>query len=80
MVINGGNGVYHAQICLDYNWHQYFDVSKSASEIKVWTSDQGFACPEYNLIFDDGLILKIVKHYYDYGTYCPDVDWQGITV
>jgi hypothetical protein len=63
MAINGGNGIYHVQICLADGWHQYFDMNKSSKEIDVWTSDQGFSCPEYHLIFDEDLILKIVKYY-----------------
>lgn len=44
MMVNGGNGVYHLQICdTEANWIQAFDPNGSEEEIDVWTSDQGFA-------------------------------------
>jgi hypothetical protein len=52
---------------------RYEDPDGSTSDVRLWESDQGYFCQERNVIRDIEKVLRIVKVYYDSGSY-EDLD------
>ena len=48
---------------------QYHDPTGGDDEIQVWRSDQGYRCPARNVVTDVEKVLRIVRAYYDSGSY-----------
>lgn len=66
-LIIGGNGPY-ALAELFGRW-AYENPDGSDAEVTLWDSDQGYECMEKNLIYDVEDVLKIVKRFYETGSY-----------
>ena len=48
---------------------RYEDPDGSTADVRLWESDQGYYCQERNVIRDIEKALRIVKKYYDSGSY-----------
>jgi hypothetical protein len=48
---------------------QYSDAAGSDEEVRLWTSDQGYFCAQRNILTDIDKVLRIVKVYYETGSY-----------
>ena len=48
---------------------QYEDSSGSDEEVRLWDSDQGYFCQKKNILTDVRKVLRIVRAFYDTGTY-----------
>jgi hypothetical protein len=58
-----------------YDQLRLFDTSKTTDEIKLWTSDQGFADDECHVTYDLDLVLRIAKHFGETGEPLPEAPW-----
>jgi hypothetical protein len=67
----GGNGRF-ALFHMMGDW-QYSDANGSDEEVRLWTSDQGYFCAQRNILTDMDKVLRIVKVYYETGSYA-DLD------
>ena len=77
LTIMGGEGVYW--LALSAGKHEQlrlFDPNKGSHEIKLWTSDQGFADEEKYVTYDRELVLKIAKHFGETGEPLPEAQWE----
>lgn len=63
----GGNGRWALFHVLG-EW-QYEDPEGSESEARLWESDQGYFCQEKNVLSDLEKVLRIVKAFYETGSY-----------
>ena len=52
---------------------QYEEPGGSEKEARLWDSDQGYYCREKNILTDVAKVLRIVKSYYETGSY-DDLD------
>ena len=48
---------------------RYEDPNGGTEKVRLWQSDQGYFCQERNVITDVEKVLRIVRVYYDSGTY-----------
>jgi hypothetical protein len=48
---------------------QYEDPSGGEGEVRLWDSDQGYFCKERNILTDVEKVLRIIKAFYDTGSY-----------
>ncbi len=65
--IIGGNGRF-ALVHMTGDW-RYEDPNGSRAEARLWDSDQGYFCEERNVASDIALVCRIVKGYFDTGSY-----------
>ncbi len=49
-------------------WH-YVNPNGSNEEVWLWASDQGYKCEEKNIIYEIEKVMKIVKIFYETGSY-----------
>jgi hypothetical protein len=76
LTILGGEGVYWLALSAGkYDQLRLFDTSKTTDEIKLWTSDQGFADDECHVTYDLDLVLRIAKHFGETGEPLPEAPW-----
>ena len=52
---------------------QYAEPGGSEREVRLWDSDQGYFCCEKNVLRDVEKVLRIVKKFYETGSY-DDLD------
>jgi hypothetical protein len=52
---------------------QYEETDGSEEEARLWESDQGYYCREKNILTDFEKVLRIVKAFYETGSY-KDLD------
>ena len=52
---------------------QYAEPGGSEKEVRLWDSDQGYFCREKNVLGDVEKVLRIVKKFYETGSY-DDLD------
>lgn len=75
----GCEGVYWLALTAGkYEQLRLFDPNKSSQEIKVWTSDQGFADEEKYVTYDSDLVLKIARHFGETGEPLPGAQWEAL--
>ena len=48
---------------------QYTDPAGGDAEARLWQSDQGYFCAERNILTDIEKVLRIVRAYYETGSY-----------
>src|SRR4051812_5586680 len=48
---------------------KYTDLAGSNDEVRLWDSDQGYYCQERNVLTDVEKLLRIVRAYYETGSY-----------
>jgi hypothetical protein len=48
---------------------EYTDPAGSDDEVRLWTSDQGYFCAQRNILTDVDQMLRIVRRYYETGSY-----------
>jgi len=65
--IIGGDGRY-ALFHMTGDW-QYEDPRGGAGEVRLWDSDQGYYCHERNVLTDLPAVLRIVRLYYQTGSF-----------
>lgn len=70
-VICGGGGRW-ALFQIMGAW-QYEKPGGSDKEVRLWDSDQGYYCREKNILTDVSEVLRIVKSFYETGSY-EDLD------
>jgi hypothetical protein len=63
----GGNGQFALLHCMA-EW-QYEDPDGGERDVRLWESDQGFFCLEKNIIEDIERVLRLVKEFYQTGSY-----------
>ena len=77
LTIMGGEGVYWLALTAgEYDQLRLFDSTKGTQEIKVWTSDQGYADEETHVTYDFDLVLLIAKHFGETGEPLPEASWD----
>jgi hypothetical protein len=69
--IIGGEGRW-ALLHMMGKW-QYAEPGGSEKEVRLWDSDQGYYCREKNILRDVDWVLRIVRKFYDTGSY-DDLD------
>src|ERR1700722_16892286 len=52
---------------------QYEEPGGSEKEVRLWDSDQGYYCREKNILTDVEKVLRIVRSFYETGSY-DDLD------
>ncbi len=52
---------------------QYEEPGGSEEEVRLWESDQGYYCREKNVLTDLARVLRIVRSFYETGSY-DDLD------
>lgn len=65
-IIGGGGRIALFQFMADW---QYEDPNGSTEPTRLWESDQGYFCQERNIITDIEKVLRIVRGYYESGSY-----------
>ncbi|MEM6782924.1 MAG: hypothetical protein AAF624_04215 [Bacteroidota bacterium] len=63
----GGAGRW-ALFRLDGSW-KYVNPEGRKEEVRLWQSDQGYFCPDREVLYDISAVLKIVRRFYRTGTY-----------
>lgn len=48
---------------------QYENPQGGEEEVRLWDSDQGYYCREKNILTDVSKVLRIVKAFYESGSY-----------
>ena len=48
---------------------QYTDPAGTDAKVRLWQSDQGYFCAERNILTDIDKVLRIVRAYYETGSY-----------
>jgi hypothetical protein len=77
LTIMGGEGGYWIGLSAGpYEQLRLLDPAKGRDEIKVWTSDQGFADHACHITADRDLVLRIAKHFADTGAPLPEPIWE----
>ena len=78
LTVMGGDGVYWFVLSSgQYQQLRLFDATKGTHEVKVWTSDQGFADEEVYVTYDLDLVLRIAKHFGETGEPLPEANWES---
>ena len=79
LTIMGGEGVFWLALTAGkYDQLRLFDPNKGNQEIKVWTSDQGFADEEKYVTYDSDLVLKIAWYFGETGEPLPGAQWESL--
>ena len=77
LTIMGGEGVFWLALTAGkYEQLRLFDQTKGTHEVKVWTSDQGFADEERQVTYDIDLVLRIAKYFGETGEPLPEAPWE----
>jgi hypothetical protein len=77
LTVMGGDGVYWIGLSAGtYDQLRLFDSTKGTHEVKLWTSDQGFADEEVFVTYDRELVLRIAKHFGETGEPLPEANWE----
>ncbi|MCI5055533.1 MAG: hypothetical protein MRY83_05445 [Flavobacteriales bacterium] len=76
MAITGGDNIFHIQVVdNEGNWFEaHHESDDDTTEIKIWTSDQGFQTTKDKL-WSMEKALEIVEYYYKYQEMLPSVKW-----
>ena len=79
LTIMGGDGVYWLGLSAGkYDQLRLFDPNKGTREVKVWTSDQGFADEEKYVTYDRDLVLRIARYFAETGEPLPEAMWESV--
>ena len=68
LVVVGGEGRWALAQNTIGGW-AYEDPAGSDEEVRLWESDQGYFCEAKNIVTDIEKVLRIVRAYYDTGSY-----------
>jgi hypothetical protein len=63
----GGGGRY-ALFHMTGDW-QYEAPHGGTGEVRLWDSDQGYFCRERNVLTDVDLVLRVVRHFWQTGSF-----------
>ncbi len=75
LTITGGKGKFHLYMSDDEGEYIILNADKGDDIVEVWESDQGFETYDHELLDDVDDVVKIAKHYYEFGEKHPDFEW-----
>jgi hypothetical protein len=77
--LGGGQGDYWIAGSVEGHFQRrYLNPSPTDDdEVRVWTSDQGFADDDQFISHDFETVLQVTKYFCDFGTFDPSVKWES---